>query len=127
MVGLGSLTYQLHDVVDVLREEGHRVGVLGVRLYRPFPDQALAQALQEARGVIVIEKAVSYGYEGPLCSDLKAALYEHLEDKSRAPFVRGLVAGIGGRDIRTADLTTNLRAAITGTLDDSPDWIGLKL
>ena len=127
VVGLGSLTYQLRDVVEVLREEGHRVGVLGVRLYRPFPDQALARALQEARGVIVIEKAVSYGYEGPLCSDLKAALYEHLEDKGRAPFVTGLVAGIGGRDIKTADLTANLRATITGALDESPDWIGLKL
>ena len=38
VVGLGSLTYQLHDVVDTLRAEGLKVGVLGVRLYRPFPD-----------------------------------------------------------------------------------------
>jgi pyruvate ferredoxin oxidoreductase alpha subunit len=127
VVGLGSLTYQLRDVVGVLRDEGLKVGVLGVRLYRPFPDEAIADALGSARGVIVIEKAVSYGYEGPLCSDIKAALYEHIADKSQAPSVKGLVAGIGGRDIRTADLTDNLRAAVTGALEERPDWIGLKL
>ncbi len=127
VVGLGSLTYQLHDVVDSLRDEGLNIGVLGVRLYRPFPDQALADALRHARGVIVIEKALSYGYEGALCSDLKAALYEHIEDKNRAPIVKGLIAGIGGREIRTPDLTATLRAYIAGTLEEGPNWIGLKL
>ena len=127
VVGLGSLTYQLRDVVETLRSEGHKIGVLGVRLYRPFPDEAVAQALRHARGVFVIEKALSYGYEGALCSDLKAALYEHIEDKSRAPFVKGLVAGIGGREIRTPDLTDTLRAGLAGTLAEHPDWIGIQL
>ena len=110
VVGLGSLTYQLRDVVETLRGEGHKIGVLGVRLYRPFPDEVIAEALRHARGVFVIEKALSYGYEGALCSDLKSALYDHIPDKSRAPFVKGLIAGIGGREIRTADLTDTLRA-----------------
>ncbi len=127
VAGMGSLTYQLRDVVGVLRDEGLAVGVLGVRLYRPFPDEALVEAVRHTRGVVVIEKALSYGYEGALCTDVKAALYEHVEDKSSAPFVKGLIAGIGGRDIRTADLVANLRAAITGAPDERPDWIGLKL
>jgi pyruvate/2-oxoacid:ferredoxin oxidoreductase alpha subunit len=127
VVGLGSLTYQLRDVVETLRGEGLKLGVLGVRLYRPFPDEALAGALRHARGVFVIEKALSYGYEGALCSDLKAALYEHIQDKSQAPFVKGMTAGIGGREIRTADLTDTLRAAIAGKLKEGPDWIGIKL
>ncbi|MBN1632251.1 MAG: pyruvate ferredoxin oxidoreductase, partial [Thermoleophilia bacterium] len=59
IVGLGSLTYQLHDVVDTLRAEGYKIGVMGIRLYRPFPDEALVQAVRQARGVFVIEKAVS--------------------------------------------------------------------
>jgi pyruvate/2-oxoacid:ferredoxin oxidoreductase alpha subunit len=127
VVGLGSLTYQLRDVVEALRGEGLKLGVLGVRLYRPFPDQALAEALRHARGVFVIEKALSYGYEGALCSDLKAALYEHIHDKSQAPSVKGMTAGIGGREIRTADLTDTLRAAIAGKLEEGPGWIGIKL
>ncbi|HLA80187.1 MAG TPA: pyruvate ferredoxin oxidoreductase [Thermoleophilia bacterium] len=143
VVGIGSLTYQLRDVVETLRAEGLKLGVLGVRLYRPFPDQALADALQHARGVFVIEKALSYGYEGALCSDVKAALYGQAADgrpgdgpgNDRLPYVKGLIAGIGGRDIRTADLTDILRAGITatpggrnaGTLEKASDWIGIKL
>ena len=126
VVGMGSLTYQLRDVVETLRSEGHKVGVLGVRLYRPFPDGAIATALQGARGVFVMEKALSYGYEGALCSDLKAALYDRLPDKSRAPFVRGLIAGIGGREIRTADLADALRSGIAGTIPQ-PNWIAIQL
>jgi pyruvate/2-oxoacid:ferredoxin oxidoreductase alpha subunit len=89
----------------------------------------------------VLEKAVSYGYEGALCSDVKAALYgaagavqdgAALVARAAAgtgvtPTVRGLIAGIGGRDIRTADLTDTLRAACNGTLEDGPGWVGLKL
>jgi pyruvate ferredoxin oxidoreductase alpha subunit len=133
VVGMGSLTYQLRDVVETLRGEGIKVGVLGVRLYRPFPDRAIAEALRDALGVIVIEKALSYGYEGALCSDVKAALFERLGDaahgsaNSRIPPVKGLIAGIGGREIRTADLTDTLRAHIAGTLEEGPGWIGIKL
>ena len=59
--------------------------MLGVRLYRPFPDEAVAAgAERHARGVIVIEKALSYGYEGALCSDLKAALYDHAAQAAAA-------------------------------------------
>ena len=89
--------------------------------------------MRHARGVFVIEKALSYGYEGALCSDVKAALYEHLVNgagaagAAAAPPVKGLIAGIGGRDIRTADLTDTLRAAVGGTLEEGPGWIGLKL
>ncbi len=129
VVAMGSITYQLRDVVETLRTEGISIGVLGVRLYRPFPDEALATALSGARQVIVIEKAVSYGYEGALCSDIKAALYGRAArtDDGGPPAVRGLVAGIGGRDIRTADLADTLRAAIDGSLTAEPGWIGLKL
>jgi pyruvate/2-oxoacid:ferredoxin oxidoreductase alpha subunit len=127
VAGLGSLTYQLRDVVETLRGEGLKLGVLGVRLYRPFPDEAVAEALRRARGVFVIEKALSYGYEGALCSDVKSALYEHIADRGRAPFVRGMIAGIGGRDIRTTELIDTLRAAVNGTLEQGPGWIGIKL
>jgi pyruvate ferredoxin oxidoreductase alpha subunit len=127
VVGMGSLTYQLHDVIDALRDEGVRVGVMGVRLYRPFPDEALAEALQGKQGVIIIEKAISYGYEGALCSDIKAALYDHAATNGGAPAVKGLIAGIGGREIRTAELTATVRDTIAGTPQPAPNWIGLKL
>ena len=126
-VGLGSLTYQLRVAVDALRKEGIRVGVMGVRLYRPFPDVALANALKGKKGVIVFEKALSYGYEGALVSDLKSALYEHRTGKGALPVVQNFIAGIGGRDIRTEDLIQTLRDATKSKVVRQPVWIGLKL
>lgn len=126
-VGLGSVTYQLRVCVDVLRKEGMKVGVMGVRFYRPFPDKAIAGALKGKKGVIVFEKALSYGYEGALVSDLKSALYEHLGGTGVLPVVQNFIAGIGGREIHTNDLTQNLRAAIKNRVAKDPVWIGLKL
>jgi pyruvate ferredoxin oxidoreductase alpha subunit len=124
-VGLGSLTYQLRVCVDALRKEGIKIGVMGVRFYRPFPDVALANALKGKKGVIVFEKALSYGYEGALVSDLKSALYENLAGTGALPVVQNFIAGIGGRNILTGDLTHNLRTAIKGRVTQEPVWIGL--
>ena len=126
-VGLGSITYQLRVCVDLLRKEGIKVGVMGVRFYRPFPDVAIANALKGKKGVIVFEKALSYGYEGALASDLKSALYEHLAGAGTLPFVQNFILGIGGREIRTDDLTQALRAATKSRVSKEPTWIGLKL
>jgi pyruvate/2-oxoacid:ferredoxin oxidoreductase alpha subunit len=124
-VCLGSLSYQLRDVVDVLRQEGLKAGVCGIRLYRPFPDEAIVGALAKAKGIVVFEKALSYGNEGALCSDIKAALYQC----DQRPFVRNYIVGLGGRDIRTADLLAAFRSSCTATgyETDAPEWIGLKL
>jgi pyruvate ferredoxin oxidoreductase alpha subunit len=126
-VGLGSITYQLRVCVDALRKESIKVGVMGIRYYRPFPDEAIANALKGKKGVIVFEKAISYGYEGALMSDLKSALYEHLAGTGSLPPVQNFIAGIGGREIRTDDLTQALRAAIKSRVSKEPTWIGLKL
>jgi pyruvate ferredoxin oxidoreductase alpha subunit len=126
-VGLGSMTYQLRVSVDALRKEGVKVGVMGVRFYRPFPDEAIASALKGKKGVIVFEKALSYGYEGALVSDLKSVLYEHLAGTGALPVVQNFILGIGGRDIRTEDLTQTLRAATKSRIAKDPVWIGLKL
>jgi pyruvate ferredoxin oxidoreductase alpha subunit len=126
-VGLGSVTYQLRVCVDTLRREGIKVGVMGVRYYRPFPDKAIADALRGKKGVIIFEKALSYGYEGALASDLKSALYEFLAGTGSLPVIQNYIAGIGGREIRTDDLTKALKAATRGKVSQEPVWIGLKL
>ena len=127
VVGLGSLTYQLRDVVETLRGEGLKLGVLGVRLYRPFPDEALAAALRHARGVFVIEKALSYGYEGALCSDVKAALYEPHPGQEPGPLRQGHDRRHRGprdpdRRPHRHPARRHRRHAPRG-----PDWIGIKL
>jgi len=122
---LGSLSYHLRDVVDILREEGISIGVMGLRLYRPFPDQAVRDALSARKGVIVFEKALSYGNQGALYADIKSALY-CAENK---PSVHNYILGLGGREIKTDQLLECLRNSCKQpeTIGDEPQWIGLKL
>ncbi len=124
-VSMGSLSYQLRDVVDQLREDGIKVGSAGMRLYRPFPHKAVIEALANVKGVIVFEKAISYGFCGPLYSDIKSAIY----DNENRPFVHNYVLGLGGREIKTGDLAGVLRNSCTENMSrtEEPGWIGLKI
>lgn len=124
-VCLGSLSYQLRDVIDTMREDGFAIGVMGVQMYRPFPDQAIVKALAGKRCVIVFEKALSYGNQGPLFADIKAALY-CCDEKPR---IKNYILGLGGREIKTQHLIDALTESC-GTpeaIDDVPSWLGLKL
>jgi len=124
-VCLGSLSYQLRDVIDILRDEGMRIGVMGIRLYRPFPDKAIVEILSKTKVVTVFEKALSYGYQGPLFSDIKSALY-HLKEK---PLIQNYILGLGGREIKTSDLLSALKKTCVDSPEsnDTPGWIGLKV
>ena len=85
LVAAGSLATQLTVAVDALRAEGIRAGVLGIRAYRPFPVAALRAALAGRKVALVFDKALSYGFGGPICNDLRAAL---LRPRRRAGGVR---------------------------------------
>jgi pyruvate/2-oxoacid:ferredoxin oxidoreductase alpha subunit len=124
-VAIGSLSYQLRDVIDTFREEGMKIGVMGIQLYRPFPEQAIIQALQGTKLAIVFEKALSYGNQGPLYGDLKAALYNCAD----RPLLHNYILGLGGREIKTQQLLDAIAesCASPATFADSPRWIGLKL
>ncbi|MBB5349235.1 pyruvate ferredoxin oxidoreductase [Desulfoprunum benzoelyticum] len=124
-VAVGSLSYQLRDVIDTMREDGIAIGVMGVQMYRPFPDQAVASALAGKECVIVFEKALSYGNQGPLYSDIKSTLYR-MDDR---PIIHNYILGLGGREIKTQQLLDALTesCARPAAIEDTPRWIGLKL
>lgn len=130
VVAMGTLANQFHDVVERLRrEDGIRAGVLALQVYRPFPTEQIAAALQSAKGVMVFEKGLSYGNQGALYADLKSALYPY----PNRPRLHNFIVGLGGRDIRTEDLYQNLKGAclqkapLAPAQQDIPYWIGLQL
>ena len=124
-VAIGSVAYQLRDVIDMMRDDQVKIGVIGVQMYRPFPDQAIAAALGERKCVIVFEKALSYGNQGALYADIKAALYP----TGKRPAVHNYIVGLGGREIKTQQLLDALTLSCTApdSFGDEPRWIGLKL
>jgi pyruvate/2-oxoacid:ferredoxin oxidoreductase alpha subunit len=127
LVAAGSLGTQATVAAERLRAEGVRAGVLGIRCYRPFPAEALRSRLAGRSLALVFDKALSYGYEGPICSDLRAAV----SGQTDAPLVFGDVCGLGGRDVAPEHLVEATRRAIAdradGVVQRPSDWINLHL
>lgn len=99
LVSMGSLLGTMREAVDELREEGLRVGILKVRCFRPFPKEAIHDALQGIEVMGVIEKDISLGLEGTLCSEMRAAFCG--ED---SPNISSFIVGLGGRDITVEEI-----------------------
>ncbi len=124
IVAMGSLAMEALVAADRLREEGHKVGVLGLRVFRPFPKRALVKALEKSRLVAVFDKNVSYGFEGATCSEIKSALY----GTQAKAVVRNFIVGLGGRDVKARELADAVRKLIpslkTASLNaEYPEWI----
>jgi pyruvate ferredoxin oxidoreductase alpha subunit len=123
LTGMGSIASEATLAADALRAEGIRAGVVGIRAFRPFPKKEIARACTKARAIAVFEKCISYGYEGGVCSDLKAALYG---TGISAP-IHGYIAGLGGRDVKTRDLVeaarTTFAAVGAGDAENKTLWL----
>ncbi|MEJ5299740.1 MAG: transketolase C-terminal domain-containing protein [Thermodesulforhabdaceae bacterium] len=117
---MGSLTSEAMEAVDALRKEGIRIGVIGLRVFRPFPAKELAEVLSGLEKVIVVEKAISYGYETPLATETKAAIYSF--GTSPYSLIWSWVVGLGGKDVKPRDLVGICNAVFHNAPRERPLW-----
>lgn len=101
LVAIGSAAGNAKTVVDRLRQEGKKVGLLKVRTFRPFPTAQIAEALTGVQVVGVMDRSDSFGAQGgPLFTEIRSALYEAIPKPQALSFIYGL----GGRDIFPSDI-----------------------
>lgn len=114
LIAMGSLCDTIKDVIDEHRENGEKVGLIRVRVYRPFPKEALKAAVGDAK-LAVIDKDVSFSSGGALYLDTKATVKNDTYN---------YIVGLGGRDITP----THIDEIIEKTKNPVNDveWIGLK-
>jgi len=93
---MGSFCETAMEAVDRLREQGIPVGLLKLRLWRPFPFDDIREAMKGLETLAVLDRAISVGgIGGPVCSEIKTALY----GQTKRPKVFSFIAGLGGRDV----------------------------
>jgi len=96
---MGSFSETAMVAVDKMRGEGKDIGLIRLRLWRPFPFEELRQSIKDADVLIILDRAISFGGPGgAVCSEIKAAVY----NEAKRPKIVSFVGGLGGRDI-TAD------------------------
>ena len=103
IVAIGSTCGTAKSVVDDLRAKGEKVGLLRVRVFRPFPAEEIAKALSKAKSVAVLDRTDSWWGQGaPLFVEIRSAMFD---EQTKPKFVN-YIYGLGGRDITIADITS---------------------
>lgn len=128
IVVMGSTAGTAKDVVDMMREEGRKVGLLKLRVYRPFPAQLLAQSLSGIKALGVMDRAEGMSsVSGPLYPEICAALYDL---PGRKPVVQDYIYGLGGRDVTIEDIryifSEVLKSAETGRKEYTLKYVGVR-
>ncbi len=123
LVTSGTVTSTARDVIDQWREQGRKVSLLKVRLFRPFPVQELRKALEGAEKVAVIDRNISFGHGGIFAQEIKSALY----NSPHRPVLFSFIAGLGGRDVTPATVEKVLNYTLSHDYpEEETIWIDLK-
>lgn len=117
----GSATGTAKDVVDALRKEGKKVGLLKINLFRPFPQAEIMKALKNATRIAVMERAISSGTYPPIYSDIVNGLYQSGKNKA----VQSIIYSLGGRDIFAQDFEEIFEDLIKGNINKEIKYIGV--
>lgn len=127
VVAAGSTAGTVKSVVEELREKGEKVGLLKIRIFRPFPAKQIAEALRSVKAVAVLDRSVSFGAQGgPIFLEIRSALF----DETKPPAVVNYIYGLGGRDIGIDEIKRvykNLeRIAQTKKVEELVGYLGLR-
>jgi pyruvate/2-oxoacid:ferredoxin oxidoreductase alpha subunit len=125
LVTSGTITSTARDVVDRRRADGEKVGLVKIKMFRPFPTAAIRAALAGARRVAVLDRNVSPGHGGIFAEEIRSALYDVPPDDR--PWLHGYVLGLGGRDVTPATIDEIIDR--TWAVDAPPRedlWVGVK-
>ena len=123
LVTSGTAAATARSIVDQLQQQGKRVRLVKIRLFRPFPFDAVRAALDGAKKIVVFDRNISFGHGGIMASEVRAAL--HAKRDARPLF--SFVGGLGGRDVTPETFESMIAYA---TEREEPEreslWVGLK-
>jgi len=127
IVVLSSTAGTAKEVVDELRAKGEKVGLLKLRLFRPFPYKEITQALSHLKAIAILDRSNSFGaFGGPLFTEIRSALLE----AGKVPQNVNYIYGLGGRDINQTDIASIYadleKIAKTGKVEEQIKFFGVR-
>ena len=111
VVALGSVLGTIKDTVDEMRDQGVKIGVLGITCFRPWPAATVRSALAGAKRIVVLEKSLAVGMGGIVSNNVASSF------AGSPDLVHTVVAGLGGRAITRSSLHRVFAQAVSGKLD----------
>jgi pyruvate ferredoxin oxidoreductase, alpha subunit (EC 1.2.7.1) len=126
LVALGSVCGTVRVVVDKLRAEGKKVGLLKIRYMRPFPVEEVKDLARRVKAMGVIDKDISFGYEGTVYTNVNSAISQI----DKYVYKSNFVGGLGGRDITKAeieDMYNKLYAGLENKSEETVEFFSLNV
>ena len=96
---IGTIAGTTRTVIDELRKKGQKVGLIRIRCFRPFPAEEISKAVSGLKTLIILDRAVSYGNQGPLYTEVSAAINELRAKNKKSVTIKGYIVGLGGQDV----------------------------
>jgi 2-oxoisovalerate ferredoxin oxidoreductase alpha subunit len=118
LVTMGTMTTTARTVVDSMRAEGHKVGLVKLRLFRPFPASEFRELAKRTDRIGVVDRSVTFGGAGAVATEVAAALYPG----AHHPAVSSFLVGIGGREV-TAELVRGMYDRLLAGEGPGPRWM----
>jgi pyruvate ferredoxin oxidoreductase alpha subunit len=127
IVALGSTAGTAKDVVDKLNEQGRKVNLVKIRMFRPWPHEDIVAALKDKKAVAVLDRSDSFGaFGGPVFMEVRSSLLGELKEDRVVNYIYGL----GGRDINLVDIENVYNDLFeivkTGKVKDRKSFIGVR-
>jgi pyruvate ferredoxin oxidoreductase alpha subunit len=123
LLTMGSMGETAEVAIDELRTQGMKAGLIKLKLWRPFPFEDLKKAVRGIRVLAVTDRAVSFGGPGgPVCSEVRSALY----DEALRPKIVNFIIGLGGRDVQVSDFIEMAKKAQDGKLAEPYEFYGVR-
>jgi pyruvate ferredoxin oxidoreductase alpha subunit len=128
LVTMGSITGTARVVVDEMRREGKPIGLVKLRVFRPFPTEEMQEIGRSVRAIGFVDRNISHGSAGGGVGTVETARALYTLDER--PVLIGFYAGLVGRDVVPSDIRYMadrvLKAAETGKAEKQVEWIGLR-
>lgn len=123
IIAINSTAGTIKDVVDEMRNEGKKVGLLKPILFRPFPYSEIKEALKNVSAIGIFDRSIAFGAYAPLYSEIRNALY----DLPKKPKIQSYIYGLGGRDIFKNEIRFCFNELLEGKIDSNLQvYLGLR-
>jgi 2-oxoisovalerate ferredoxin oxidoreductase alpha subunit len=122
IVAAGTMSSTARVAVDKMRDEGKKVGLARLRVFRPFPYEEIRQIAKEVDSIGVLDRSYTFGHGAAFYTETVGALYRAPE----RPLVKNYVVGIGGRDVPPEEIEGILKKVLSKEDVSEVEWWGLK-
>ncbi|MFH1211462.1 MAG: pyruvate ferredoxin oxidoreductase, partial [Candidatus Woesearchaeota archaeon] len=126
IVAMNSSCGTIKHVINELRKKGEKVGLLKIRVFRPFMPEIIVRHLESSKAVAVLDRAASFGaYGGPLFSEIRSAFHEN----KKKPHIINYIYGLGGRDLTTKlveQVYNELKDVASGNIGPETRTLGVR-